>query len=85
MFIAYEFLLCSPAQQPLYALTWKHQSAVGVRTGELLGLYMPPNAVSVFLSSFILCLIAYLHFWTWLYSITMFLQRQFLIKASTGS
>jgi hypothetical protein len=26
MFSAFEFMLCSPAQQPLYSVTWKHSS-----------------------------------------------------------
>jgi hypothetical protein len=57
-------LLCSLAQQTLYTLTWKYQSLFRTTAGVL----------SSFLPFFRSCSTC-LHFWTWLYSITMFLQR----------
>jgi hypothetical protein len=67
------FLLCSPAQQPLYTRTWKHQSLFRTTAGVLSSfihffIYFLPFP-------FITWLIPYLHFWTWLYPITMLLQR----------
>jgi hypothetical protein len=39
LFIAFQFMLCSPAHQNLHALTWKHKSLFhtteGVQTGDL--------------------------------------------------
>jgi hypothetical protein len=63
-------LLCSPAQ-PLYTLTWKHQSSLRIRTG-VLSSSLPSFLYFVFFS-FARCRIPYFHFWMLLYSITMFL------------
>jgi hypothetical protein len=50
----FEFcMLCSTAQQPLYTLTWKHQSLFRIRTSIITG---SSFLSSFFLFSFILCL-----------------------------
>jgi hypothetical protein len=71
------FLLCSPAQQQLYTLAWKHKSLFHTTAGVLSSFLHP--FLSLFLYfSFIPYLIPYLHFWAWLYSITMFLQKLYI-------
>jgi hypothetical protein len=66
------FLLCSPAQQPSYSLTWKHQSLF--RTYSFFLIF----SLNIYLSP-------YLHFWTWLYCTTMFLQKLYTIKPENVS
>jgi hypothetical protein len=53
------FMLCSPVHQPLYTLTWKHQSlfhtTTYVRTGDLVGLYTPSRGLKHVATSRVLC------------------------------
>lgn len=64
MFSAFNFLLCSPAQHPLYSRTWKHLTLFR-NTAVLLSSYFS----TVF---FALCLIPYLYSWTLRNTITVF-------------
>jgi hypothetical protein len=80
MFSAFKFMLRSPAQQMLHTLTWKHQSlfdfsAMSEFVCSLTCLFIIYLFITylLFLYSFNL-FIPYLHFWTWLYYITMFLK-----------
>lgn len=68
-----EFLMLgSPAQQLLWTLVFKTSIFISYRSGC--------SFIFPFLSVFILCLIPYLHFWTWLYTTTVLSQRLYTIK-----
>jgi hypothetical protein len=71
MFIAFEFMSCSPHNNR-YVLLLENISLYFVLQQAFI--------LRFFLVSFILCLISYLHFLTCLYSITMFTQRLYTIK-----
>jgi hypothetical protein len=72
-------LLCSPALQPLYTLTGKHQPLFGIAAGR-------PFFSSLFFSYFfILSPYSTFYFWKWQCFITVFLLRLRAIKPATGS